>query len=435
MRPDAGRTGTPCSSSKAVYGSTYGPDPPKPARAPPGSGSSCPSCPAPRRSRPSLPRSRRPARGRGLPVTASWTPGNRGRRIAWPATEAPSRPTAPAVHRPPGRASGSQTCWQRSAEAFLTVSHTIDERRPRPIGHLFSRSRRARSALRHAGGLFLRRVRGYSTRSAMSRLTTTVQRQLRCRRTSRATGRHSRSPPTSNRAPSTSATRPCSAGCSASTSSTPTRRRPGSRRTSPWTGTGSRGSPTALARTLRPDWHCLDIGANHGYYTLVMADAVGPEGRVVPVEPTPRAGRAAAPDARRQRLPDMSTSPSRPRPTRTERSSSWSSRAPEPERPLVRSRGARRCPSRSIDDGRRPYARLAARRPDQDRRRGCGRGCLARDGADDRDELEARPASSSSMSARYEDPRGFLSRSRKPVSRCATSTSTPRSSTSRSGSS
>jgi FkbM family methyltransferase len=45
---------------------------------------------------------------------------------------------------------------------------------------------------------------------------------------------------------------------------------------------------TTLARTLRPGWHCLDIGANHGYYTLVMADAVGPEGRVVPVEPTPR---------------------------------------------------------------------------------------------------------------------------------------------------
>jgi FkbM family methyltransferase len=45
---------------------------------------------------------------------------------------------------------------------------------------------------------------------------------------------------------------------------------------------------TALARTLQPGWHCLDVGANHGYYTLVMADAVGPEGRVLPVEPTPR---------------------------------------------------------------------------------------------------------------------------------------------------
>jgi FkbM family methyltransferase len=44
----------------------------------------------------------------------------------------------------------------------------------------------------------------------------------------------------------------------------------------------------ALARLPRPGWHCLDIGANHGYYTLIMADAAGPEGRVVPVEPTPR---------------------------------------------------------------------------------------------------------------------------------------------------
>jgi FkbM family methyltransferase len=44
----------------------------------------------------------------------------------------------------------------------------------------------------------------------------------------------------------------------------------------------------ALARTVRPGWHCLDVGANHGYYTLIMADAVGREGRVIPVEPTPR---------------------------------------------------------------------------------------------------------------------------------------------------
>jgi FkbM family methyltransferase len=43
-----------------------------------------------------------------------------------------------------------------------------------------------------------------------------------------------------------------------------------------------------LARTLRPGWHCLDLGANHGYYTLVMADVVGQRGRVVSVEPTPR---------------------------------------------------------------------------------------------------------------------------------------------------
>jgi FkbM family methyltransferase len=44
----------------------------------------------------------------------------------------------------------------------------------------------------------------------------------------------------------------------------------------------------ALARTLRRGWRCLDVGANHGYYTLIMADAVGSEGHVVPIEPTPR---------------------------------------------------------------------------------------------------------------------------------------------------
>jgi FkbM family methyltransferase len=43
-----------------------------------------------------------------------------------------------------------------------------------------------------------------------------------------------------------------------------------------------------LARTLRRGWYCLDVGANHGYYTLMMADAVGRQGRILPVEPTPR---------------------------------------------------------------------------------------------------------------------------------------------------
>ena len=45
---------------------------------------------------------------------------------------------------------------------------------------------------------------------------------------------------------------------------------------------------SVLARTLRPGWHCVDVGANHGYYTLIMADAVGPTGQVAAVEPTPR---------------------------------------------------------------------------------------------------------------------------------------------------
>ena len=44
----------------------------------------------------------------------------------------------------------------------------------------------------------------------------------------------------------------------------------------------------ALARTVRPGWHCLDVGANHGYYTLVLGDGARPGGKAVPVEPTPR---------------------------------------------------------------------------------------------------------------------------------------------------
>jgi FkbM family methyltransferase len=44
----------------------------------------------------------------------------------------------------------------------------------------------------------------------------------------------------------------------------------------------------ALARALQPGWRCVDIGANHGYYTLIMADAVEAEGRVLAVEPNPR---------------------------------------------------------------------------------------------------------------------------------------------------
>ena len=44
----------------------------------------------------------------------------------------------------------------------------------------------------------------------------------------------------------------------------------------------------AVARILKPGWLCVDVGANHGYYTLVLADAVGPHGRVTSAEPNPR---------------------------------------------------------------------------------------------------------------------------------------------------
>jgi FkbM family methyltransferase len=44
----------------------------------------------------------------------------------------------------------------------------------------------------------------------------------------------------------------------------------------------------ALARAAKPGSWCLDIGANHGYYTLVLAAAAGSEGHVAAVEPNPR---------------------------------------------------------------------------------------------------------------------------------------------------
>jgi FkbM family methyltransferase len=44
----------------------------------------------------------------------------------------------------------------------------------------------------------------------------------------------------------------------------------------------------AVARVLQPGWHCIDVGANHGYYTVLMGGIVGKTGRVVALEPNPR---------------------------------------------------------------------------------------------------------------------------------------------------
>jgi len=41
----------------------------------------------------------------------------------------------------------------------------------------------------------------------------------------------------------------------------------------------------AMAREIKPGARCIDIGANVGYYTVLMADGVGPEGTVLAVEP------------------------------------------------------------------------------------------------------------------------------------------------------
>lgn len=43
-----------------------------------------------------------------------------------------------------------------------------------------------------------------------------------------------------------------------------------------------------MARKLERGMFAADVGANHGYYTVLMADIIGPGGRVLAVEPHPR---------------------------------------------------------------------------------------------------------------------------------------------------
>jgi FkbM family methyltransferase len=43
----------------------------------------------------------------------------------------------------------------------------------------------------------------------------------------------------------------------------------------------------ALARHLKPGMFCVDVGANYGYYTLLMASNCGAQGRVAACEPNP----------------------------------------------------------------------------------------------------------------------------------------------------
>ena len=43
----------------------------------------------------------------------------------------------------------------------------------------------------------------------------------------------------------------------------------------------------AIARYLQPGMWCVDVGANYGYYTLLMAAGCGTEGHVVACEPNP----------------------------------------------------------------------------------------------------------------------------------------------------
>ena len=45
-----------------------------------------------------------------------------------------------------------------------------------------------------------------------------------------------------------------------------------------------------IAREVSAGQTVVDVGANHGYYTVLMADMVGPEGHVVAFEPNPTIG-------------------------------------------------------------------------------------------------------------------------------------------------
>jgi FkbM family methyltransferase len=60
---------------------------------------------------------------------------------------------------------------------------------------------------------------------------------------------------------------------------------------------------TALVRAfLQPGMTFVDVGANWGYFTLLAAHLVGPEGRVLSLEPDPRLFRTLQENVRRNRL-------------------------------------------------------------------------------------------------------------------------------------
>jgi FkbM family methyltransferase len=44
----------------------------------------------------------------------------------------------------------------------------------------------------------------------------------------------------------------------------------------------------AVGRLVQPGWRVVDVGANHGYFTLLLAGLVGPHGHVFALEPNPR---------------------------------------------------------------------------------------------------------------------------------------------------
>jgi FkbM family methyltransferase len=63
----------------------------------------------------------------------------------------------------------------------------------------------------------------------------------------------------------------------------------------------------AVARILQPDWFCVDVGANHGYYALLMASVVRDRGRVVAIEPNPHLAQLIQQTIRINGLKDCTT--------------------------------------------------------------------------------------------------------------------------------
>lgn len=44
----------------------------------------------------------------------------------------------------------------------------------------------------------------------------------------------------------------------------------------------------AMLRTVKTGWNCLDVGANHGYFTVLLSKLAGPTGSVLAFEPCTR---------------------------------------------------------------------------------------------------------------------------------------------------
>jgi FkbM family methyltransferase len=168
----------------------------------------------------------------------------------------------------------------------------------------------------------------------------------------------------------------------------------------------------ALARAAKSGSWCLDIGANHGYFTLVLAAATGPKGHVAAVEPNPRSvdlmtrsldvnGFLGHVDVVAAAISD-----SRGEPVRF---------YIPPHRGMNalifgdgRTEGARRDDDRDDNrDDRRLDGELAPRRPREDRRRGIRGGGLARHAARPRREPDITVVLEVNA-ARYEEPVAFL---------------------------